>query len=128
MTQQLRSQALVRTEAIQSKGGADQLLVGGRNPGKPTVEVGQKLTAVVQNTDAPCGGGRTDGSADAVLQGRTQRPLRAARQTLTLKRWGWFQQAFDSLNGRAASQRRQSDRKRKTPHGRSRPLTTPLTR
>ena len=53
MTQKLCLQTKVRAKAIQCEGRAHQLLVGGRDPRKTSIQVGQELTTIVKNTDAP---------------------------------------------------------------------------
>ena len=75
MAQQLRAQPLVWPQTIQGEGGADQLLIGGGDPWKPAIEIGQELTAIVQDADAPGRIRTTHGGSDPALQCGTERPL-----------------------------------------------------
>ncbi|CAI8168300.1 MAG: Uncharacterised protein [Synechococcus sp. CC9902] len=131
MAEQLGSQPLIGAEAIQRKCSADQLLIGCWNSGQPAVQIGQQLSAIIQNADAPGCCGPTDSGANGALELWAERALHTTRQSLALDRGRWLQQ-LDSLSRRAEDSQNQKAGVRQTPHGkphgRSSPLTTPETR
>ena len=88
MTQQLRFQPEVGTEAIQSKGRADQFLIGCWNTGNPPVQISQQMAALIHNADAPHPLFRTYSGFQGRLQCGTKRSTGEQRLALALNhRW-----------------------------------------
>ena len=67
---------VIRSELVEGKGRADQLLVGSWNARPLTVEIGEQMALGISHRDAPNRGLRSHRSQDPLLQGRTTDLLR----------------------------------------------------
>ena len=95
-------EAEVGAQTIERKGGADQLLIGSRNPRNGTVHIAQNVAVTVQHRDGPHTGLSSNISANGFGKGRTRSPRlkgwkrllglrrrrRNQRQALGAHRWG----------------------------------------
>ena len=67
---ELGAEAVVRAEAVEGKGRADQFLVGGGDAGLAAIEIGQQAPARIDDGDTPDRRLTAHGRRDALLQGR----------------------------------------------------------
>ena len=138
VTQQPGAQAEVCSQTIKSKSSADQLLVGGRNPGHGAVHIGQQGAVLIEHGDAPGADLGSNHRADRLLQGLTgpsRLQLKRWSSLLMLRRRGREQCGWD-LNGLRQSRCRRhqpTDAEHRAAtehalHSNCTPLTVPFTR
>ena len=82
---QLGGQAVIRSELVEGKGRADQLLVGSRDARPQAVEIGEQTALGIGHRDAPDRGLRSNRRQDPLLQGRATDLLR--KQGKPNRRW-----------------------------------------